>query len=259
MTLAIATKANTTQAASNTVAATAPASIASGDILLAWVSKNTTTAPSTVPSGWALATASGAYRAGFIAAQALSGNIGTGWGGFYWKEAGGSEPGTYTWGVASGTPTWDGEIFRITGFAGQKPGGIIVPAYLFSAAKINTRSSTTITSGAIPQYDLAWDRYLCIYSVTQTVAGVTTNLSALSGSLTQDSYNAQTGISTLTAHEYIDLATSMKLGTRGVTTDQSTGGTGGYMLLLADPSALTGIGVKKRHIRPRYGKNRMAA
>ncbi len=259
MTLAIATSANKTQATSNTVAATAPASIASGDILVAWVSKSNTTAPSTVPSGWALATAGGAYRAGFIAAQSLSGNIGTGWGGWYWKEAGGSEPGTYTWGVASGTPTWDVEVHRITGFAGQKPGGIIVPAYLFSAAKINTRSTNTLISGSIPQYDLAWDRYLCLYSVTQTVAGVVTNLSALSGSLTQDSYNAQTGISTLTAHEYIDLSTTMKLGTRQVTTDQATGGTGGYMLLLADPSALTGVKTNKRHTRPRYGKNRITA
>lgn len=248
MTLAVATKANTTAVGSTTIAATAPASIASGDILVAWVSKNTTTAPSTVPSGWALVTAGGAYQAEFPAAQACSANIGTGWGGWYWKEAGGSEPATYTWGSTSAT--WDVTIFRTTGYAGQKPGGILVAAYMFSAAKVNARVTTTITSGKIPNFYLPWDRYLCLYSVTQTVAATVTNLSALSGSLTQDSYNAQTGISTMTGHEYIDMTSNPVIGTRGVTTDQAAGGTGGYMLMMADPSSTAGLAMDKRNDLP---------
>ena len=248
MTLSVNTTANTTAVGSTTVAATKPTGATTGDILVAWVSKNTVTAPSGVPSGWALiGAAGGLYHGGFTGGQATAANIGTGWGGWYFKEAGGSEPGTYTW--TSTSATWDVTIYRMSGFAGQKPGGVVVTAFAWPAAKVNARASTAITAAQISMCDASIaDRYIALYSITQTVAGVVTNFSALSGALTQDSYNAQTGISTLCAHETIDMTSNPFIPQRGCTTDQTAGSTGGYYLLMADPSS-TGPQIDKRHIK----------
>lgn len=259
MTMSVITKQNTTQATSNTIAAAAPATITNGNLLVAYVSKNTTGAPTTVPSGWtAITLTGGAYRSGFVAAKTTTSNLSSGGSrGFYFKVAS-SESGSYTWGVASGTPTWDVTIWNLSAFAGQKPGGNHVQAFMFGVAIDVTRSTNTLISDTPIMADYVWDRYMMLVGISQAVAATTTNLSALSGSLTQDSYNAQTGLSTITGHEYVDMTSNPYIGTRQCTTDQATGGSGGCMLLIADPSSLSAP-VNKRHLRRRYSKNRVAA
>jgi hypothetical protein len=256
MTLAVASVQNTTQATSTTIAAAAPAGIADGNLLMAYVSKNTTSAPSTVPAGWTLvADPGGPYRAGFVGASAANGGVTGGWQGFYKKIASG-EAGSYTWGSTSAT--WSATLWRLTDFVPQTPGGLFLDAFMFANAKPVTRSTNTLASSIPPMCDLIWDRYMMLVGITQVVAATTTNFSALSASLTQDSYTAQSGISQITGHEYVDMNSNPVVGSRQCTTDQATGGSGGHMLLIVDPSTLS-ADVNPRHTRRRYGKNRLAA
>lgn len=243
MALAVATSASTDAVASTTIAATQPASIADGDILVAFVAKNTTTAPSTVPSGWALIVTSD-FRASFPAGTSLGANCGTGWMGVYWKVAA-SESGTYTWGSTSAT--WNVQILRLTGFRGVKPAGSVNDQYLCPIAKNNTRSSTTISANKINWCNLEADGYLCIHQFVQTVVGSTCTFSALSGTMTSIANSNQTGVSQQVAWEYLDLTSNPNFGSRQVTTDQTTGSTAGYMCMFADPSSTTGIPTDKRN------------
>lgn len=249
--LAVQTTASTNQTpAATTIVANAPASIANGDLLIACVAKNTTGNPSTVPSGWTLAQAFGASRAGFVAGQTLGAAVGTGWAGMYWKKAGGSEPGTYTWGSTSAI--WNVQILRLSTFRGLTPGAAFVDTYIFGAGKINTRATGTISQGLIPICDLECDGYMMIHQFVQTVATTAPVFSALSGSMTSVanvSLSATAALTQQVAYEYIDMTSNPNFGSRQVTTDTLSGSTGGYCAMICDPSSTAGIGIDKRHDR----------
>jgi hypothetical protein len=246
--IAVRTTSNTSVTiAATTIAATAPASIADGDLLIACIAKNTTGTPSTVPTGWALATAYGAKRAGFAAGTTLGAAVGTGWAGIYWKKAA-SESGSYTWGSTSSV--WNVQILRCSTFRGAKPGSAFVDTYLFGAGKVNTRATNTISQGLIPICDLESDGYLMIHQFVQTVATTAPVFSALSGTMTpvaNVSINAAAAVTQEVAWEYIDMTANPNFGSRQVTTDTASGSTGGYCVLINDPSSVAGTGVDKRN------------
>ncbi len=245
MTLAVATSASTNQLTSTTIAAAAPASIADGDILIAFVAKNTTTAPSGAPSGW-VRPAPSPFIASSGSQSQLGANLTNGWYGVYWKVASG-ESGTYTW--TSSSSNWNVQILRLTGFRAPKPGGAVVETILFADALIHARSTNTITLVANNHSaPAAWaDGMLLIRQFVQTVTGVTATFSALSGTMTQVANSNQTGVSQLVAYEYLDMTANPNFGNRQITTDQASGGTGGASLLLPDPSSLTSPPVDKRN------------
>jgi hypothetical protein len=250
--LAVQTTSNTSVTpAALTIVATAPSGIVDGDILLACVAKNTVTAPTTVPAGWALVSAFGAYRSSFPAAFQAAGNVGTGWAGMYWKKAA-SESGNYTWGSTSAI--WNVQILRISTYKGPKPGGAYVDDDIFNAAKINARATNTISQGLMTLADLAWEAYLMVHQFVQTVATTAPVFSALSASMTPVANVSQSAAAALTqevAWEYIDRTANPNFGSRQVTTDTASGSTGGYCVLLSDPAAITGIAIDKRNdLRP---------
>lgn len=244
--IAVQTTASTSVSpAATTAAATQPSGIANDDLLVAFVAKNTTTAPSTVPSGWSLAVRG-------PGGGTLGANVGTGWAGVYLKKAA-SESGTYTWGSTSSI--WQIQIYRLSPYRGPAPGSVYVSALVFNAGKVNTRTTTTISQGAMVTCELAHDGYLMIHQFVQTIATTAPVFSALSGSMTSVanvSQNAAAALTQQTAWEYIDMTSNPNFGSRQVTTDTAGGSTGGYCILISDPSSLAGISTDKRNdLRPR--------
>lgn len=250
MALAVATSASSVASAATTIAATQPSGIADGDILLAFVAKNTITAPSTVPSGWTLGVASPYISNTNGTGTPISGNVGTGWCGVYWKIAS-AESGAYTLGSTSAS--WNVQILRLTGFRAPKPGGSVVAPILFMDAEVNARTLTTITPTNGMHAANVWsDGVLMISQFVQTVVGATATFSALSGTMTSVANSNQTGVSQQVAWEYIDMTVNPNFGKRQVTTNQSTGNTSGWCLMLPDPSAITGRKIDQRNLlRPR--------
>lgn len=246
-----------TNATATTIAATQPSTIVDGDILIAAVAKNTTTAPTTVPAGWALVTAFGSFRAGFVAAGTVGGNIGTGWSGIYWKKAA-SESGTYTWGQA-GSTTWNVQIMACATYKGVTPGAAMVDDYMFCGAKTVTRSTTVLTCPAHTVCDVPSDGVLMISQFVQCIVATTAVFSAVSGTLTTVANSSQSGVTQLVAFEYVDLtANPYALGTRQLTTNQASNSVGGDGILIADPSVLTGIPEEKRNdLPPGYGRGKV--
>jgi hypothetical protein len=127
------TAAGNQTAGGTSIALNKPASVVSGDVLIAWIAARNVTSPTTVPTGWTEQKATNTNIAVYID----------------WLVAGGSEPATYTW---SGFVSTDiaGIIARYTGVDTTNVGDATFTTGTSSnSLTLLAPSITTVTDGAM--------------------------------------------------------------------------------------------------------------
>ena len=225
---------NKTASASTTCTVTKPSGTTSGDILVAAVAKSTTASPSGVPSGWALVTSDTSIKTNVPFFNVIQNGCG-----FYWKEAGGSEPADYTW--TSTSSEWAITILCFQDVVAplRGPAGTIYSPALFDVNAVFVRTSTTIDFSARDPswFSLQYDRYFYIVAPGISDTGQTRTLSALTGVANTVSNNSLVGISQIVGYdvvEFADVADSPVVPTVSCTVDSAAGTVRGFGLMMAD-------------------------
>lgn len=241
-----------TASVSTTCTVTKPAGTALGDILIAAIGKSTTATPSGVPAGWAVAATASSTVKSTVGAI---GNLVQNGCGFYWKEAGGSEPADYTW--TSILSEWIVTIlcFQDIVIPLRTGAGAVYGPALFDVASAITRTGTALSNGGrSPGWqDTQYDHYWYITAPAISDVAATRTLSALTGVANTVTNNALLGISMIVGYDELDFAAlsdSPVTPEVSCTIDSAAGSARGFSFVMADPIARPGL-KPRRPIRRR--------
>jgi hypothetical protein len=244
---------NAPYSAATSFDAQVPANVATGDLLICVLFKNTAGTTPTIPAGWAVATVDNAARLGAATSTLLS-FAGSPAGGcaVYWKlaEAADEAAPTYTWTVDSSNGSMTMLAFRDV--QPQLLGGAFHTAMLFEQVKIPSRSSTTIAAPALGSHNCAGDKTIVIAAIGQLATGSFTMLSSATG-YTEVANNSNTGISSSIGYSLVDLLSDPDVGVKQVTTDTASGNGAGWVLLIGDSS---GEDINYTPVQPVVGATR---
>jgi hypothetical protein len=234
MTASIVATTNTTALVATTITGNKPTGTADGDVMFAFAAASTGTAP-TAPAGWTVC-AIGAQKGIPATLSAWSAGAPAGGSAWYYKVAA-SEGTTYQWTGFAAASSISLTIITTRGLSAQLLGGVFSTVFAFEASRANSRVSTTIamTAIALPS-EFTADAHVIVAGFVQNVAATTTNLSALSASMTSQANHALPGVSVIVGTEITDATTNPDYGTRQCTTDTGSGTGRGYVLFIASPS-----------------------
>lgn len=212
--MAVAVASSSTQA-SNSLAAggviiAKPSVITAGDLLLAFIANDSTTALNTTPSGWTQAgtTVTNTGPAGTLTA--------------WTKTATGSEPTNYTWANGINGSSVNGCIFDLTGALTSTPSPIVNGGNNTATTTLTAPTVTPTAAGGMlfTPFDGASAAYT--YSIPSGMTSVTGSTASIN-----DGYLNL-------AVFYVSLATTAATGTTSTT---STSQTYNSMSLIVEPSA----------------------
>jgi hypothetical protein len=238
MSASVATHAETTQASSTTIAANMPAGIAAGDLLIAFIARDTA-ATITHPSGWA------APKTGVSNATAMTSSNGFA---LSFRHADGTEGSTQTW---SGTSAnWTACVMRITGCRAPQISGVFKDKMTCEAAPAVSNATTTVSAQRPAHYALPNLQYLALFCAASGHSAPIT-YSSPSGALTQICNQTSGNGVMYVGKESIDLTSNPNFGdSRQVTCSTTASRNGGWYLFITDPAGSPAV--DKRHaLRPR--------
>jgi len=171
----VQTNASGTSAASTSLVLTYPSTPTSGNKLIAFIAQGANSVASTGPSGWTLAQSE-------YSTDALE---------CWWKDAGASEPTTYTWTLSTSVAVGDATGYEYTNVATGSTG--------INASAASTGTATSLVTGSVTPTVLhtqpvaAWSGIVTSWSTLTTGWTIGTTATSTSYSCQQASQNTLTG------------------------------------------------------------------
>jgi len=229
---------STTALNTTSITGNKPSGVVAGDLLLALFAKNVAGTGPNLPSGWAQATVGNNHLvAGNL--SSFSGSAPTGGVGFYWKEAGDSEPDDYTFsGMAAGT-NMALTLMAFRDVTAKKLASGWNTIHLFDGQRSHTRSSNTLQftpTTTWAEADLTADQHIIICAFAHIATSTTCTLSALTGGLTEVSNEATSGISMIVGYKIVNRSSGGSYGTFSCTTDTASGNAAGRSFIIPCPT-----------------------